>query len=99
MGYDTLGIQGPLVSMQPDLGLNDPLLLNEWFAVAWTSSLPENKLEPVRVLGQDLVLWRTCDGVRAWRDLCVHRGAKLSLGRIAQSENGACLACAYHGGE
>jgi hypothetical protein len=25
--------------MPPDLGLNDPLLLNEWFAVAWTSSL------------------------------------------------------------
>src|SRR5580704_11164423 len=85
--------------MPPDLGLNDPLLLNEWFAVAWTSSLPENKLEPVRVLGQDLVLWRTCDGVRAWRDLCVHRGAKLSLGRIAPSENGACVVCPYHGWE
>ena len=76
--------------MPQDLGLNDPLLLNEWFAVAWTSSLPENKLEPVRVLGQDLVLWRTSDGVHAWRDLCVHRGAKLSLGRFSLEWKG-CL--------
>jgi phenylpropionate dioxygenase-like ring-hydroxylating dioxygenase large terminal subunit len=99
MGYDRLGIQGPLVSMPPDLGLNDPLLLNEWFAVAWISSLPENKLKPVRVLGQDLVLWRASDGVHAWKDLCVHRGAKLSLGRISRAEEGACVVCPYHGWE
>src|ERR1700687_3486519 len=99
MGYDRAGIQGPNVTMPPDLGLNDPLLLNEWFAAAWTSSLPENKLEPVRVLGQDLVLWRTSDGVHAWKDLCVHRGAKLSLGRISPSGKGACVVCPYHGWE
>src|ERR1700690_633183 len=88
-----------LDSMPPDLGLNDPLLLNEWFAVAWTSSLPENKLQAARVLGQDLVLWRTSDGVHAWKDLCVHRGAKLSLGAITRKENGACVVCPYHGWE
>jgi phenylpropionate dioxygenase-like ring-hydroxylating dioxygenase large terminal subunit len=85
--------------MPPELGLDDPLLLNEWFAVAWTSSLPENKLEPVRVLGQDLVLWRANDGVHAWKDLCVHRGAKLSLGAISQRGGEACVACPYHGWE
>src|SRR5258707_15389407 len=85
--------------MPPDLGLNDPLLLNEWFAVAWTASLPENKLEPVRVLGQYLVLWRTSDGVHAWKDLCVHRGAKLSLGRTSRREEGRCVVCPYHGWE
>ena len=85
--------------MPQDLGLNDSLLLNEWFAVAWTSSLPENKLEPVRVLGQDVVLWRTGEGVHAWRDLCVHRGAKLSLGRISRLNESACVVCPYHGWE
>jgi phenylpropionate dioxygenase-like ring-hydroxylating dioxygenase large terminal subunit len=85
--------------MAQDLGLNDPLLLNEWFAVAWSASLPENKLQPVRVLEQDIVLWRSGDGVRAWKDLCVHRGAKLSLGRISQSEKGHCVVCPYHGWE
>jgi phenylpropionate dioxygenase-like ring-hydroxylating dioxygenase large terminal subunit len=85
--------------MPQDLGLNDPLLLKEWLAVAWTSSLPANKLKPVRVLGQDLVLWRSGEGLHAWRDLCVHRGAKLSLGKISQSHERECVVCPYHGWE
>ena len=39
------------------------------------------------------------DGVHAWKDLCIHRGAKLSLGRISQSEKGECVVCPYHGWE
>jgi phenylpropionate dioxygenase-like ring-hydroxylating dioxygenase large terminal subunit len=85
--------------MPRNLGLSDPLLLKEWLAVAWTSSLTEYKLEPVRVLGQDLVLWRNGEGLHAWRDLCVHRGAKLSLGAISQNKNGGCVVCPYHGWE
>ena len=85
--------------MPQNLGLNDPLLLNEWFAVAWTSTLPENNLHPLRVLGQDLVLWRTDGAVHAWKDLCIHRGAKLSLGRISSSDKGVCVVCPYHGWE
>ena len=85
--------------MPQDLALNDPLLLNEWFAVAWTSSIPPNKLLPVRVLGRELVLWRGSQGLRAWRDLCVHRGAKLSLGRICGSKGSECVICPYHGWE
>jgi phenylpropionate dioxygenase-like ring-hydroxylating dioxygenase large terminal subunit len=85
--------------MPQDLGLIDPLLLNEWIAAAWSSSLPKNKLEVVRVLGHDLVLWRSGAGLHAWRDLCVHRGAKLSLGRICGSEKGECVVCPYHGWE
>ncbi|HEV2520956.1 MAG TPA: aromatic ring-hydroxylating dioxygenase subunit alpha [Candidatus Acidoferrales bacterium] len=85
--------------MPQDLGLHDPLLLNEWFAVAWTSSLPVKKLESVRVLGRDLVLWRSKEGLHAWQDLCVHRGAKLSLGRITQEKDCECVVCPYHGWE
>jgi phenylpropionate dioxygenase-like ring-hydroxylating dioxygenase large terminal subunit len=85
--------------MPSNLGLNDPLLLNEWFAVAWSSSLPENKLQPLCVLGQDLVLWRSSDAVHAWKDLCIHRGAKLSIGKISQTEKGECVVCPYHGWE
>ena len=85
--------------MSHNLGLNDPLLMNEWFPVTWSSSLPDDKLHPSRILGQDLVLWRTNGAVHAWKDLCIHRGAKLSLGRIMQSDKGVCLACPYHGWE
>ena len=49
-----------------------------------------------RLLEEDVVVFRDPAGqVRAWRDICVHRGTKLSLGRV---ENGR-LVCAYHGWE
>jgi phenylpropionate dioxygenase-like ring-hydroxylating dioxygenase large terminal subunit len=48
---------------------------------------------PVRLLGRDLVLWRSNEKLCAWQDLCVHRGAKLSGGHIQDG----CLACPYHG--
>jgi phenylpropionate dioxygenase-like ring-hydroxylating dioxygenase large terminal subunit len=79
--------------------LNDPLVRNEWFAAAWASSVPKDSLRGVRVLGVDLMLWRSGEGLRAWRDLCVHRGAQLSLGRICQTPNGECVVCPYHGWE
>ncbi|MFI5168622.1 MAG: Rieske 2Fe-2S domain-containing protein, partial [Thermoanaerobaculales bacterium] len=43
---------------------------------------------------EDIVLWRSGDELLAWRDLCVHRGTRLSLGRIV---DGSRLECAYHG--
>ena len=82
-----------------DLILSDPLLLNDWLAVAWSSAVPQGELLPVRVLGSDLVLWRGDSGLHAWRDLCIHRGAKLSLGKISRRENSECVACPYHGWE
>jgi vanillate O-demethylase monooxygenase subunit len=46
-----------------------------------------------RLLDQDLVLYRTSAGVTAAADLCLHRGAPLSMGRIRADH----IACAYHG--
>jgi len=85
--------------MSSDLALSDPLLLNDWLAVAWSSSIPTGKLLPVRLLGRDLLLWRGESGLHAWRDLCIHRGAKLSLGSISRNEKGECVVCPYHGWE
>jgi phenylpropionate dioxygenase-like ring-hydroxylating dioxygenase large terminal subunit len=73
--------------------LRDPVLLDDWHVVAYAPDLPEGKPVPARLLEEDLVLWRAGDTVHAWRDLCVHRGTRLSLGRV---EDGA-LVCAYHG--
>ena len=39
-------------------------------------------------------MWRSGDEFFAWRDLCVHRGTRLSLGRIV---DGVRLECPYHG--
>ncbi len=48
----------------------------------------------VRVLGDDIVLWRDAAGVpRAAPDRCPHRGTRLSLGRVCEGQ----LECPYHG--
>ena len=73
--------------------IDDPVLRNDWHVVAESSRAAPGVVLSARLLGQDLVLWRTSEGVCAWQDLCLHRGAKLSGGRIQDN----CLICPYHG--
>jgi len=73
--------------------INDPVLLNDWHVVARAEDLREGQLLPVRLLAEDLVLWRSKGQVLAWQDLCLHRGTRLSLGKI----DGETLICPYHG--
>ena len=64
-----------------------------WHPVALQQDL-QNAPLGVRLLEQDLVLWRDGAGQpHAWVDRCPHRGARLSLGRIMQDR----LQCPYHG--
>lgn len=71
----------------------DPVLLNDWHPVALADALPLNKIAASRLLGEQIVLWRTNNGVVAWEDLCPHRGTPLSMGRVEQET----LICGYHG--
>jgi phenylpropionate dioxygenase-like ring-hydroxylating dioxygenase large terminal subunit len=75
--------------------LDDPRLLGEWFAVAWSREIKPEQPVSRRVLGRDVVLWRSSDGIHCWLDLCMHRGARLSLGQV----RGDCLVCRYHAWE
>lgn len=72
--------------------LHDPVLRSQWFAVAESFEVPLAKPVARRLLGSDIVLWRTHESLHAWQDLCIHRGAKLSLGTVRNS----CLICPYH---
>jgi phenylpropionate dioxygenase-like ring-hydroxylating dioxygenase large terminal subunit len=73
--------------------MNGDAYLNcEWLAVGWSSGVKPGELKPVRLLGRDLVLWRDAGGIHAWEDLCIHRGAKLSLGQVRNN----CVVCPYH---
>jgi hypothetical protein len=65
-----------------------------WQPVALSEELEtERAVVPVRILGEDLVLFRN-DGVTGLIDRrCAHRGADLSLGRL---EDGG-LRCYFHG--
>jgi phenylpropionate dioxygenase-like ring-hydroxylating dioxygenase large terminal subunit len=73
--------------------IDDPVLVNDWHPVLRSDALPPGKPVGVRLLAEDLVLWRAEGAVRAWQDLCVHRGTRLSLGSVRADT----LACPYHG--
>jgi len=73
--------------------IDDPVLLNDWHVVARASELAPSSAVPARLLGVDLVVWRGDAGIQVWDDLCVHRGAKISAGRVRDG----CLTCPYHG--
>ncbi len=73
--------------------LDDPVLVNDWHPVAWSGTIGSGDVVGTRLLGEDIVVWRSDSELMAWRDLCVHRGTRLSLGAV---ENGR-LVCAYHG--
>ena len=74
--------------------LEPQALARTWHAVARAADVGD---APVRVelLDTQLVLARLDGTVAAFDDVCAHRGAALSLGRV----EGSCLACPYHGWE
>src|SRR6476660_964137 len=74
--------------------IDDPVLIEDWHPVARVGELDGGGPIAARVLGEDVVVWRSGDEYLAWRDLCVHRGTRLSLGRVV---GGAHLECPYHG--
>ena len=73
--------------------IEDRTLLDDWHPVARASDIVPGTLSAVRLLAEDLLLWRSPAGVEAWRDHCPHRGARLSLGRV----RGGRVICPYHG--
>ena len=73
--------------------IEDPVLLNDWYIVAATRDLTESEMLTARLWDEELVLWRHKGVVMVWKDYCVHRGAKLSPGRI---KDGTVI-CPYHG--
>ncbi|HZO26875.1 MAG TPA: aromatic ring-hydroxylating dioxygenase subunit alpha [Chloroflexota bacterium] len=73
--------------------IDDPVLIHDWHPVAALDDLLPGKPLGVRLLGEEVVLWRAGSTILAWQDLCIHRGTRLSLGRI----DGETIECPYHG--
>ena len=63
-----------------------------WFPVVLSSAVQSAPVA-VKLLDHDIVVWRSADGLRAFKDLCIHRGTKLSLGWLDKGG----LVCPYHG--
>lgn len=72
--------------------IKDTALASEWFPVCLTSEIT-NKPFQTKALGEPVVIFRTELGLHALKDVCVHRGAPLSLGKVIDD----CLVCPYHG--
>jgi len=84
-----------------DSVLHDAVLRAQWFAVATSAEVLPGQPIARRLLGGGMVLWRDAERIHAWQDLCVHRGAKLSLGTVRDggTVRKDCLVCPYHGWE
>ncbi|MEH6940590.1 aromatic ring-hydroxylating dioxygenase subunit alpha [Bacillus sp. JJ722] len=72
----------------------DQVLRSDWIVACKAEDVGEKPLQVV-VMGERVVLFRNEEGIHAFRDLCIHRGAALSLGCV---KNGN-LVCPYHGWE
>jgi len=70
------------------------LLRRYWHPIAPVGEMVTTRVKPVRVLGEDLVLFRTAEGSHGLVSRsCPHRGADLSYGWV----EGSALRCMYHG--
>ena len=74
----------------PELGLR-----NYWYPVmaAWRLG---RRPKAIKVLGEDIAVFRDAGKLYALAERCPHRGARLSQGRCLYPGSGT-LSCAYHG--
>jgi 5,5'-dehydrodivanillate O-demethylase len=69
------------------------LLRRYWWPI-WFSEQVANKPVPVRLLGEDLVLFRDKSGKLGLLErYCAHRRVSLAVGRVEEN----CIRCCYHG--
>ncbi|MBO9998019.1 MAG: aromatic ring-hydroxylating dioxygenase subunit alpha [Cyanobacteria bacterium SID2] len=81
--------------------MSDCSLVRDWHPVLEVDALPPGTVRSIRLLGRDLVLWRsierdsnlTSNPISTWIDRCPHRGVKLSGGTVKDN----VLVCPYHG--
>lgn len=79
--------------MRPDLAGSDGFVRNCWY-VAGRSEDFDRELTPLRILGDEIVIYRDTKGMAiALEDACPHRKLPLSRGTI----EGDHVVCGYHG--
>jgi phenylpropionate dioxygenase-like ring-hydroxylating dioxygenase large terminal subunit len=68
------------------------ILAKCWYPVARSDELGERPIQ-VQLLDVDLVVYRAAGKAVVARNLCVHRGTRLSLGWVEDD----AIVCPYHG--
>lgn len=71
------------------------MLVNLWYVAEWSKDVKDEPVK-VKILGQNLVLFRDKDGkIACLADICLHRGGSLGNGWCKDGN----VACPYHGWE
>ena len=80
-------------------GFGHGFLRDIWYFAALADELKPGKLQRYEILGQPVLLGRDrAGGAYALRDVCPHRAAPLSAGRLIRDGTGAeAIECPYHG--
>jgi phenylpropionate dioxygenase-like ring-hydroxylating dioxygenase large terminal subunit len=67
---------------------------NAWYVVAWDFEVLADTVLERTILGESVIVYRTCDGIPVvMENRCCHRAAPLALGR----KEGNRIRCMYHG--
>ncbi len=74
-------------------------LTNSWYFAALSRDAKPGAMQRLEICGEPVALGRTSSGEAfALRDICPHRAAPLTAGRITQEDDGsASVECPYHG--
>jgi phenylpropionate dioxygenase-like ring-hydroxylating dioxygenase large terminal subunit len=84
---------------EPKSGFGRGFLYDLWYFVDLGAALKPGRLQRYEMLGQPLLLGRTRAGQAfALRDICPHRAAPLSAGKlVAEPDGSQSVQCPYHG--
>lgn len=69
-----------------------PLYLNKWYVIAESDKIKSNIPYLIKILNQDIVIWKNNNSLSALNNYCIHRGAPLSNGYISNNS----IICPYH---
>ena len=70
----------PGTSVYNETGLPELGFRNYWYPVLAGWRFRRRRPKPIKVLGEDVVLFRDKNQIFALKDQCAHRGARLSKG-------------------
>ena len=89
----------PRDTTQPDTRFGQGFVYDTWYFAAVGTDLIPGKLQRYEVMGEPVLLGRDRKGeVYGLRDICPHRAAPLSAGRMTTEADGAqSIECPYHG--
>jgi phenylpropionate dioxygenase-like ring-hydroxylating dioxygenase large terminal subunit len=83
----------------PPIKFGTGFLTDIWYFVALSGELKPGALQRYELMGEPILLGRRRDSaVYALRDICPHRAAPLSAGKlVAEPSGGEAVECPYHG--